>query len=730
MALSEQQVQEMRQKYGIKVPEVAAPTQSSRFDASPEPIKSRFDSIQSSVPEQTKPEEDKNAIDYAMEYIPKGVDLAEKAIKFTGVPKLIGKTVGALGYGLGGLIGGAAETGMQLAKKAKGGTFDTAKIGEMAKSVAQDTSGFGEETGVNAGVAAPFMGLGKIPSAIVAAPTLYQGIKEKDPTKIAIGGLGLVGAKYAKGALVDKELASGLSSLRKTGLPNIISKEGGQTEKILNTAIDKGIKPGFSGIKSAASRERYYSNGREALQTIRDAEPKFADEAGELVTRAPKTRLETLDALGQAKENIFKKYNDLATQAGDTGAKFDATPTIEKLNILTGNKKYSPETRAYAQKLANDLAELHGENPTVVQERIKDLNNSLGAFYEGRASKAAAQVDASAANSLTEQLDKQINSLTGDNYQQLRSQYASLKTIEKDLSRQAAIEARKNPKSLLDMTDLFTGGDITAGILTANPALVAKGAAARGFKEYMKWINDPNRYIKNAFEHLYSLPAREAPLVKKPVISGLLGEPAIQPPVGERPYTPTTLGQQYATTVPPTELNKLRGIKELPYNNSIELPGPGILQGQANIKQPAINKSKAIEGSVVPPKKPLKSSLKKKSMPITVQGGSKKYLDLPEGVTIPLEKKKLSNVLSKKMIDETTKKAFTSDYALMDEFINHVNGKFPENVQLETEARRMAEAMGINPDQTNKELAKKFNTIVDAREKIDQSIKKAKPSKK
>lgn len=641
---------------------------------------------------------------------------------------------------------------------------------------------------------------------------------------------------------------------------------------LLDSAISKGVKPGFTGLKSSKARDTYYANGREALQTIRDFEPRFADEAGDLVVRAPKTRLETLDALGQAKESLYKEYTKLATQAGDSGARFDASAITENLGKIANDKKYSPETRSYAEKLASDLAELHGEDPIVVQERIKDLNNSLGAFYDGRVSKSKAQIDASSANALREQLDNQINSLTGANYQQLKNKYSSLKTIEKDLARQAAIEARKNPKSLMDMTDIFTGGDIAAGVLTANPALIAKGAAARGFKEYLKWMNDPNRYIKNAFEHLYSLPIREMPVVKKPTISGLLGEGAI--PLGRTDtsgFVPNAPGPAMATPVPPTELNALRGIKELPpANNAINLPGKGILEGQANIVPPEYKpgksgflKNKAIEGTIIPNEPPdiakqiqkiednfrkeaglmaptegagvrqrnvtdavggvnfvanefklnraksdmfkragmakdyakqtlyendpaykalvdkrdaaieaqvdvadpaekdllskfddylkneeeqlkqyakeqgtlskdsgITSENQSKTSPLKVYKGPSKYLDLPEGVKIPLEKRKLSNVLNKKIINETTRNAFGEDYAIMDEFVTHVNGKFPENIPLEIEARRMAEAMGINPDLDNKELAKILNKIVDEREKIDLARKNVLPKKK
>lgn len=592
MALLDQQIKEIQTKYGLQPQTVQK--SASRFDSfDTAKSASRFDYQQ----KNKQSNEgilggDKTLLDYGLGAIQGGVDLYEKAAKFTGIPQAVGKAVSLPGYAIGGAIGGIGETGLQTYNALKGGNFDINKIKESAIKTAKETGQFGETIGTEGTVAAPFAGLGKIPSAILAAPTLYEGIKEKDPTKLAIGAISLFGAKNAKGKFLEPEVkALGQKGLSKiTG--GIIPPPGGggfnlsKTNKIVDEAIDKGVKPGFSKLTSTKQRSGYYNKARQAFQTIREEQPQFTDEAGQMVVRPPQNRAELLDGLGQAKESVYHEYSALAKESGDIGAQFDAQPTIKKLNTVVGDKKYSPETRAYAEKLAQDLGELHGESPIVVQERIKDLNNSLGAFYDGRVSKAKAQIDASAANALREQLDNQISGLTNSNYQGLKNKYGALLTIEKDVARQAAIEARKNPKSLLDFTDIFTGGDLSAGILTMNPALIAKGAAARGFKEYFKWVNDPNRYIKNAFEHLYSIPYEKPPRIKTP-ISGLLGPGPMITPLPK-----DTSGIIHNAPLP-YEAPMAKPL-ELP-EGVINLPAKGILQGQANIKQP-----KVLEGVILP----------------------------------------------------------------------------------------------------------------------------------
>ena len=138
----------------------------------------------------------------------------------------------------------------------------------------------------------------------------------------------------------------------------------------------------------------------------------------------------------------------------------------------------------------------------MIDARIQDLNQSLSGLYDGRVTKAKAQLDASVAAQMRKDLDELVEGTTGEAFQSVKNEYGALKTIEKDVARQAYLEARKAKAGLIDLPDIFTGGDLMAGVVTANPALIIKGAVGQGVQKYFKYINNPNLYIKRAFEVL------------------------------------------------------------------------------------------------------------------------------------------------------------------------------------------------------------------------------------
>lgn len=310
-----------------------------------------------------------------------------------------------------------------------------------------------------------------------------------------------------------------------------------KAEVAITEGIEKGIKPYFSSTAKPGVREAYMERASEAIKTINEYRPKITGEDGIDVVRNPENRRELLEALDQAKGKLFEEYDTIAKQAGEAGAQFDAAPAVSKLQKISQDISYNPQIREYAAKLVTEIGELQGQAPKVIQERIKDLNQQLQGFFLGRVDKMKAQVDASVAQLLREQLDNQIEAVGGQGYQALKNKYGALKTIEKDVARQVAVEARKNVKGLVDFTDIFTGGDLIGGIATMNPALFARGLAGKGIKEYIKFINDPNRYIKNMFKAVEKLPIKKLESgISRPPIAGLLPEPPIIPP-----YTPKTV---------------------------------------------------------------------------------------------------------------------------------------------------------------------------------------------
>lgn len=484
--------------------------------------------------------------------------------------------------------GGVAAIGKQTLK---GAVKQAAKTGLKEGAIVGGMSGFGTE------------------------------LQQKDST---VGGvLGSTAAGAALGAVAGAGLGAG-GALAREGIVGGVklaqkpfrSLET-KTAEAIDSAIDKGLKPSVK--KTAEKSQQFRTQAREAFNVINEYRPTLAREGEEAGVRNPENRAEMLDALQQAKKQLFNEYDNLTRESGEIGAKFDPTPILHRLDNISRDKAYNTETRAYAVKLMDEVGELKGENFGVVQERIKDFNSSLAGYYEGRVNKSKARLDASVASLMREITDTQVNSLTGGNWQGLRNKYGSLSAIERDLERQVAVEARKNAAGFFDITDIFTGGDLTAGILTANPALIARGMAGRGIKEAIKWVNNPNRYIKNAFELLNKQPVTKEMRVR-PKIAGLLPERATPAPIqagapgelerqaanraaGERIFSPDAMKQapmpekpKIAGLLPAarktaSDINQGRPIQVAPRN--VEYTGPEKVAGSFKAPQ------RIIEGEVV-----------------------------------------------------------------------------------------------------------------------------------
>ncbi len=436
--------------------------------------------------------------------------------------------VGASVYNVGGAIGqlasgdeeGARQTLQQSRNLPFVGETKPAFTGEeSAGQFAKKVGGYGLEIGSTVMGGGGTAGVAKAGLKGLVKEGLKTGVKAGFASGLTGGaGMSLKEDKSA-GEILLSSLMGGAFGTVAGGVLGAATPVVGKAarsvllpveQKISNTlrsAIDKGIKPYFTN-SSKAFRDKYYQNAEKAFLTIFENKPKImSEELGEEVAKLPTNRAEMLEALYKTKQAIYNQFHQVAVDAGDAGAKFDVGDIISNLDGVVQSKKYSPDIRNYAESLKAELGELAGEAPEVIEARIQDLNNSLGGFYEGRVSKAKAQVDASVAKLMREKLDGIIEKATGEPYQVLKNKYGALKTVEKDLARQVANEARKAQKGLIDFTDIFTGGDLITGVVTGNPLLFAKGLAGKGIKEYMKFMNNPNRFIKEAFDVLDNPPA-------------------------------------------------------------------------------------------------------------------------------------------------------------------------------------------------------------------------------
>jgi hypothetical protein len=405
---------------------------------------------------------------------------------------------------------------------------------------------------------------GKALGAATKAGKIIKGATTLAGTSLAEGVLGTSQSALQSGKVGKEELKAGALSLiappavatagkvLKTATKPFVPLSSKITQAI-GKAVDKAIKPSITKIGTTAAKSKYYKKAAEAFNVIRKYKPTIttADGVEEAIT--PNTRGQMLEALEKTKSIVFQRFDDIAKESGDIGAKFNPKKIITQLKRVSNDVGYSPEIRNYAAKEIDAISELTNASPSIIQRRIREYNEGLSGFYAGRIDKAKARVDASVANLLREELDDLIANTTGRNYQYFKNEYSALKEIEKDLARQVAIEARKVKAGLIDFSDIFTGGDLTAGIITGNPAILLKGLTGRGIKEIYKYLNDPDRYIKKAFELI-----NKSPIEPEPIVVGtqkLLTAPKTGQ-VKQSINSPIYLGQRSPSTIEAEEIAK------------------------------------------------------------------------------------------------------------------------------------------------------------------------------
>lgn len=315
-------------------------------------------------------------------------------------------------------------------------------------------------------------------------------------------------------------------------------------KKAVVTGMEKGISPSVAGKKTFTRQQNYINNAQSAVETIVKNKPnlRLTTAEGEAVQGLPKNLKQFSEAIEQTKKGIYGQYHAMAQDAGSAGAFFNTKPIIGKLDDVSKDVSHPPAVREYAEKLKTEIDELDGQPPEVIEARIADLNNSLTGYYEGRTAKAKAQVDASVANLMREELDNKITQVLGEGYQDLKNQYGALKAIEKDVNHRAVVDARKRSKGFFDLSDIFTGSTLVHGILSGNPAMAISGVAGKGLSKYYKWINDPNRYVGNMFSTAESILKKQDKIKPRPVSNKPSptkppqANPANELPVAADPY--------------------------------------------------------------------------------------------------------------------------------------------------------------------------------------------------
>ena len=559
----------------------------------------------------------------------------------------------------------------------------------------------------------------------------------------------LYGAKFADPILnanlkkapgVYKSAFSDIASQPGKLIDDLTAKSEAQINSAIIKNFEKGVKPLLPGKTTPTKLSKYRDDVVEGINTIKNNKKNLtyvddgADQLIEPITgKSPETVQQFATAIEQTKKSIFAEYDGLAKQAGKDGLKIDTKPLASELDVVINNRALqltNPGAITYARSLKDrftkglETLEPGGSAKTIntaidaqtAQDVIQNFNKSLEAFYRNpnydNASHAA--IDAMLVNKLRQSLDDGITGLTGVEYQSLKNQYGSLKAIERDVTKAALRDARKNIKGLIDFTDIFSGGQVVNGILSLNPAQIASGLTQKALAEFYKYLNNPNRAIKAMFEAAEEVPGTS---VIKEGVKDFIKNPKLGMSIEDvSKGLPKELKKTWYRGT--DQVNK--GSGDMFYSTSKEVAGDyGVVSKATNLpKKPLIVSDKQELADLIGYKKDPFTTLEIDKLAkeyaqskgydsILYRSGS---LDAPELHVFGNNIKKLPVKDLDAIVPITVEKEFAVTRQNMVDFVDSAKGitKLPKEklLELEADAARFAQDLGLNVGKTRASLVK------------------------
>lgn len=348
---------------------------------------------------------------------------------------------------------------------------------------------------------------------------LGLGLKTAAVLKTAIRG-GTMGASMAPvaavqsggdpNAILGASLAGGFGGSIVEGFSQIVKNVPFFQNK-LGENISKAL--GISGKQTTGSFVAKNEKAIEGLKTIADnaagAIVKDINGAEHAFDPAKATFQDTIQAWQIARDKVYDAYDALAKQAGDEGATF--TQKDFKGVIKTIGDAAKNGTAAFKNKAASLIKDIQDNYGTVNAKdgdiyfrdaSLKDIQSFLehvNTDVNPGSDKAGADLSIKAAQKIREILDDKITSATGEGYQALRNQYASLKSIEKELLNQGKKIYRGSGGWFGSYVNEFGTLDAFLGLLRGNVMEVVRGAGTKLIAENIKTMRDPEAALRTAF---------------------------------------------------------------------------------------------------------------------------------------------------------------------------------------------------------------------------------------
>lgn len=398
---------------------------------------------------------------------------------------------------------------LQAMSKQKGspleGVFDY-----DAQSKAQKVGQVGTEIGSYLIPGTSALKVGKAAETAMIGGKLLKGAAKLGATGAteAVLGTGIAGVQSGK--IGTEELGTGtIQGVASLVLPPIFSAIGTGIKTATRPLVNV-VKDDISQIVSKAIRP--FSAGKpvnlagytKKVENVMDTIVRTTNKA-----ELPKDIPSFYNALQGAKKNVWSIVDDIRTKAGNAGLTFEPARVTARLNAISGDLGKTPEVRNKALGMIKEIEELRGLKPDVIQARIQAYNVELAPFFKSGTPASKQTVVAEVSQLLRDELDNQISTvIKNSGNKELLARYSAIKSIEKDLWKQAASELKKSAKNNIgfyDISDIYSNAELFAGLILDSKEAIVKGITGKTTKELLKYLSSGDRFIEKGFANYYKL---------------------------------------------------------------------------------------------------------------------------------------------------------------------------------------------------------------------------------
>lgn len=327
---------------------------------------------------------------------------------------------------------------------------------------------------------------------------------------LLVGANAELGSQLAVGAL-GKGVEKAAEYVAKRGPRGV---DEAAVADAVNRGMTKGVRPTVVGKRNWGQRAKAGQRATDAVKAIVENKGslEFTDAAGN-VTRGelPRDLNQFSQAIDQTKKRIFERYDGLAQEAGQSGARVNLAPIAEELRAVAskeGMGEAAPSAAQYARELADALERQGAYSAQGAQNYIQAINSQQQAFHKAATPNLNQSnwVDELAAVRMREALDSAIEGAQGPGYQALKNQYGALRSIEQDVNHRGVVVDRQNVRSLTDFIgDAAAALEVARGLASKDPASFAAAAGVKGVSKLTKHLNNPNRVIGKMFQEVEGL---------------------------------------------------------------------------------------------------------------------------------------------------------------------------------------------------------------------------------